>query len=76
MRIVDAVELAHGELVEATGQYGPFASAHEGYAVVLEEVRELEKEVFLNPRERDTERMKKEAIQLAAMAIRFLVDLC
>ena len=63
------------EFTFATASYNPFHSAHEGYAVLLEEIRELEHEVFLNHRIRDVDAMKKEALQVAAMAMRFIVDI-
>lgn len=72
---------------------GEFHNAHEGYAVLLEEVRELENAVFFgkkplkekwaNHSERDKvveqfykELMREEAIQIAAMALRFASELC
>jgi hypothetical protein len=54
--------------------HAPFNSAHEGYAVLLEEVDELWAEVKKRRSERDDERMGLEAIQVAAMAVRFLLD--
>lgn len=55
----------------------PFSSAHEGYAVLLEEVEELWDEVKKGGTEpRSEERIRREATQVAAMAIRFLVDVC
>ncbi len=66
------------ELGEATAHNGPFNNAHEGYAVLLEEVDELWDVVKLNPRknpQRNAE-ARKEAIQVAAMAIRFVMDVC
>lgn len=62
------------ELREAVKCYGPMASAHEGYAVLLEEVDELKAEVWKSPRKRDYAAMHAEAIQVAAMALRFMVD--
>jgi hypothetical protein len=59
------------ELARAMAKFGSFASAHEGYAVLLEEVREFEREVFWGT----PARQREEAIQVAAMALRFLVDL-
>ena len=64
----------YAEYERATSSYPPFASAHEGLAVILEEYEELKDEVFKNPKKRDYNAMKREAIQVAAMAIRFLVD--
>ena len=54
--------------------HGTFASAHEGYGVLLEELRELETEVFKKRERRDVALMRKEALQVAAMAIRFASD--
>ncbi len=64
------------ELKEAREQYEPFHSAHEGYAVLLEEVDELWLEVCRKPAMRSKARMRAEAIQIAAMAIRFAEDVC
>lgn len=56
---------------------GSFASAHEGFAVLLEEVEELKAEVFKGgTQKRSLSRMRQEATQVGAMAARFLVDLC
>lgn len=62
------------ELERATALHGPMNSAHEGYAVLQEEVDELWEEVKTNPR--NDVAMRKEAVQVAAMAIRFLMDCC
>lgn len=70
-----AINDACDELKHARLLHGPFASAHEGYAVVLEEVRELEAEVFKRQSMRSRDQMRAEAIQIAAMALRFAADL-
>jgi len=72
--IEQAVKCVETEYIRATAKFGKFNTPHEGYAVLLEEVDELWEEVKCNPR--CPERMQKEAIQVAAMAIRFLVDCC
>lgn len=65
-----AVELVLAELARATAKFGPFHSAHEGWAVLREEVDELWWEVKAN----DRDRQRAEAVQVAAMALRFLRD--
>lgn len=55
---------------------GPFYSAHEGWAVLHEEVDELWDEVKRNGSTRSLMAMRKEAIQIAAMAVRFIEDIC
>jgi len=53
-----------------------YNSAHEGYAVLLEELKELEAEVFKKPINRSLQDMYMEACQVAAVAIRFMTDCC
>jgi len=60
----------------ATSKFGKFNSAHEGYAVILEELDELKAEVFAKKESRDIGRMRKEALQTATMAVRFINDIC
>ena len=67
--VVDQVDI---EYLNATHNHGSFHSPHEGYAVIKEELDELWDEVKTNGSKK---RMKEEAIQVAAMAIRFCVDL-
>lgn len=71
------------ELAQAESKFGPFNSSHEGYAVLLEEVDELWDVVKLNPKKIDgdgkkirNQRMREEAIQIAAMAIKFIKCVC
>ena len=63
------------ELSTSMVRLGKFNSSHEGYAMILEEVRELEREVFKRKIMRDERQMMQEAKQVAAMAIRFMMDL-
>lgn len=62
------------EMLRARNKHGPFNSAHEGYAVLLEEVDELWEEV--RKRKHSKKRMREESIQIAAMALRFIIDIC
>ena len=52
-----------------------FVNQHEGIAVMWEEVDELWDEVKKNQRNYDLAAQRKEAIQVAAMAIRFAAEL-
>lgn len=62
------------ELDRAIRKYPRFQSAHEGIAVLREEYLELETEVFKRPKKRRNGKMREEAIQTAAMALRFVMD--
>jgi hypothetical protein len=59
------------ELERATRAYGPFNSPHEGYAVILEELDEMWDEIKAN----NFNRSKEEVIQVAAMCVRYLMDI-
>ena len=72
MKPDDAFALVREELADATKKFGKFASPHEGIAVIEEEFLEMREAVFWPKRGGDA---SLEAIQLAAMAVRFLVDL-
>lgn len=63
------------EYQDAKGLFPDFATAHEGYAVLLEEVDELWDHVKVKQAKRDVDKMRKEAVQVAAMAMRF-IDFC
>lgn len=52
----------------------PLNSAHEGFAVLKEEVDELWDWVKTKQRNRDLQAMRQEAIQIAAMALRFAAE--
>lgn len=67
----DPWALVRDELVIATHKFGPFASTHEGWAVIREELDELWEAVKRN----DIAQARREAVQVAAMAVRFLVDI-
>ena len=68
-----AVAQVTNEYIKATKKFGKFNSTHEGYAVILEELDELWDEIKNNS---TRGRMRKEAVQVAAMGLRFMVDCC
>jgi hypothetical protein len=72
-RIFWVTELAHTELYNALQRFPIFNSPHEGYAVILEEIDELWEHVKANDGE--TQKAMDEAVQVAAMALRFVYDL-
>lgn len=57
-------------------KWGAANSAHEAFAVMKEEVDELWDHVKTKQSNRDLHAMQKEAIQVAAMAIRFAAEVC
>jgi hypothetical protein len=73
----EAMRLIEAELRKATSMHGTFHNAHEGFAVLLEEVDELKGEVWKNPAKHPERmgRIREEAVQVGAMAARILVDL-
>jgi hypothetical protein len=64
------------EVSRAEAKWPPMNSAHEAYAVLLEEVDELKSHIWTNQKRRDIAEMRKEAIQVAAMAVRLIRDIC
>ena len=68
-----AIGMVLDELSFATSKFGKFNSTHEGYAVILEELDELWEQVKFNGTQAE---MAKEAIQVTAMGLRFLMDCC
>jgi hypothetical protein len=69
-------EDAAKELEGARKCFPPFHSSHEGYAVLLEELDELWQSVRLRPKLRNANAMRRECVQIAAMAARFAEDVC
>lgn len=70
-----AISEVIAEVKEAMGNYPPMTSYHDGWAIIREELEELWDEIKLKPSRRDAEKIRREAVQVAAMAVRFLVDL-
>lgn len=63
------------EVKRANAKHAPMNSAHEAYAVLLEEVDEFKEQVWKQQKNRDLEEMRNELIQVAAMAVRAICDL-
>ena len=72
----EAMSMVRQELERAQAAHPAFHSGHEGYAVVREEVDELWDAVKASKTYTHyDEVVGREAIQVAAMAVRFLIDL-
>ena len=76
IEVNESIEDVFKEIKRAFNKYKPMNSAHEGYAILIEEVDELWDEVRVKDSVRDKQKMRAEAMQVAAMAIRFMVDVC
>lgn len=73
-RTKDIAEEIVQEYLKARRQHAPMNSGHEGYAVILEELDELWEHVRGNTAR--SPEARKEAIQIAAMALAFAVEVC
>lgn len=72
-RAIDrAAHDARAELLRARAKYGRFRTAHEGWGVIDEEWTELKEAIIAN----DPILIRKEAIQVAAMAMSLVADCC
>lgn len=65
-----ALQDVKGEVIRATKKFSTFNSAHEGYAVILEELDEMFDAIKAN----QNGKARAEAVQVAAMAVRFILD--
>lgn len=66
------LKLIEFEIRKASTKFPPFNTAHEGYAIILEELDELWDAIRYD---KSFEEQVKEAVQVAAMAARFIHDL-
>ena len=74
-KISKTMTAIEAEIHRAVSLHGPMKSLHEGYAVILEEMDELWDQVKLKAKLQDPKSIREEAIQIAAMAARLVVDL-
>lgn len=63
------------ELERARNKFPAMASAHEGYAVIREELDELWDIIKQKQSSRDYTAMRKETVQLGAMVLAFLIEI-
>lgn len=70
MTVDEALELVRQEIQKARAKHAPMNSAHEGYAVILEELDEAWVEIKADR----PESARKEMLQVAAMAVCFMVE--
>ena len=68
----EIIKLILEELESANKKYPNFHSTHEGYAVIKEEVDELWDEIKKSKYTQANRMMINEAIQVAAMSIKFI----
>jgi NTP pyrophosphatase (non-canonical NTP hydrolase) len=72
---MNSLQQIEQEYIKCSEKFPLFNTPHEGYAVLLEEVDELwdaVKIVKYPVSVHDIERMKKEVIQIGAMAVKFI----
>lgn len=74
--ISEATTEAQNEAYRARQLHSAMNSAHEGFAVLMEEFEELKAHVWMKQKNRNLDEMRKEAIQVAAMAIAFAAEVC
>lgn len=74
-RQAEALQEVITELENARANWPPMASAHEGYAILAEEMDELWEQVKINQKRREPAKLRSEAKQVAAMALRFMIDI-
>jgi len=72
--LTDVLQDVGDEVDAAFKAHSNMNSLHEAYAVILEELIEFQQEVFKRRSKRDIQALRKEAIQIAAMSIRAIID--
>lgn len=72
--IIAILDRVHTDLLHAVLKHGPMHSYHEGASVLREEFEELWDEV--KQQHPDNAKLVEEASHVAAMACRFILDLC
>lgn len=75
MKKEDAIKQVLSELEDTQLQHPTMRSMHQAYAVLLEEVDEVWTEIKKKPDQRHYIRVRQEAAQIAATALRIMIDL-
>lgn len=65
---IDLLNKVDSQLEQVRAKYGSFASLHEAYGVLIEEIRELETEIF--KKHRDFDRVEAETIDCIVVLCR------
>ena len=76
VKLTAVLQEVYAEVTSAKEKWPPFHSAHEAFAVLDEERDELWEHVKTNQKRRNLAEMRAEAVQVAAMAIRFALEVC
>lgn len=72
-RVDNVADEVRDEVMKAIQKHAPMHGPHEGHSVLREEVEELWEHVKADTGR--TPEARKEALQVAAMAVRYIVDL-
>ena len=65
---IDLLDKVNIQVEKANEKYGSFVSLHEAYGVLIEEIRELENEIF--KKHRDFDRVEAETIDCIIVLVR------
>ena len=76
MKIDDSFKCIEIEFLRASDLYPDLHSNHEAYAVIKEEIDELWDEIKKSKDTRGNKEIRNELIQIGAMVIRYLDNLC
>lgn len=73
--IFDFLADVREEYAKVTEKHGPtYASVHEGWAIMFEEVDELWEEARKKSKNRDFVNMREECVQIASCALKFALS--
>jgi NTP pyrophosphatase (non-canonical NTP hydrolase) len=65
---INLLNKIQAQIDECQNKYGSYASLHEAYGVLMEEIKELENEIF--KKHRDFERIEAETIDILTVLFR------